>query len=160
MSTYVPIEGALGAVKTGFELIKSVRELLKKEKVDPVEVNNQLLQIQELLLETRNAVTDARAYIEKLDAELANKRKSDEVEKLMVYDQTVYWKRTGNGDEIEPHPYCTVCWEKERQLSHLRPGASKGTWRCQIDGTSYLTKDYEARTAQPLRPLRMRSDYL
>ncbi len=36
---FVPIEGALGAVKTGFELIKSVRELLKKDKVNPAEAN-------------------------------------------------------------------------------------------------------------------------
>lgn len=71
----------------------------------------------------------------------------------MRYDQSVYWKRTGNGEEVEPNPYCTVCWEKERRLSHLQSGATKGTWHCQIDDTSYRTKDYNPLPAQPMRLL-------
>ena len=44
---FVPIEEALGATKAGFELIKGVRELLKKDKVNPSDVNGQLLELQE-----------------------------------------------------------------------------------------------------------------
>jgi hypothetical protein len=153
---FVPIEGALGAVKTGFELIKGVRELLKKEKVNPSEVSGQLLDLQELLLQARTSLVEANDYIAKIESDLTARAGLQELEALMVYDQTVYWKRTANGEEVEPHPYCTVCWEKERRLSHLLPGATKGTYRCQIDRTSYKTNEYDSR---PLQPLRMRSDY-
>ena len=108
MSAYVPIEGALGAVKTGFDLIKGVRELLKKDKVDAGEVNGQLVQLQDLLLDARHSLIDAQEYIEKLQAELASQNRIEELKKLIVYDQSVYWKRTGNGEEVEPNPYCTV----------------------------------------------------
>ena len=109
-----------------------------------------------MLLQARTALTEANDYIAKLESELATKADLGELEKLMVYDQTVYWKRTGNGDELERNPYCTVCWEKERRLSHLRPGATKGTYTCQIDNTSYRTNEYQSVQAPALR---MRSDY-
>ena len=127
MSAYFPIEGALGAIKTGFELIKGVRELLKKDKVDPAEINNQLLQLQNLLIDARSALTDAGDYIAKVEAELSRKTQIEELEKLMVYDQSVYWKRTGNGNEREAEPYCTVCWERIegcRIFDQVRPRES------------------------------------
>lgn len=80
--------------------------------------------------------------------------KIEELEKLMVYDQSVYWRRTGNGNEREAEPYCTVCWEKDRRLSHLRPGATKGVYSCQIDRTTYQTAEY--RTEPPFRIAPMR----
>lgn len=76
MSTYIPIEGALAAIKTGFELIKGARELLKKEKVDPVEINNQLLQLQALLIDARSALADAGDYVARVEAELSRKRQN------------------------------------------------------------------------------------
>jgi hypothetical protein len=147
--SFVPIEGALGAVKTGFELIKGVRELLKKDKVNPAEVSSQLLDLQELLLETRTSLVEANIHIAKLETDLAAKVRLDELEKLLVYDQTVYWKTTGNAGEVEPDPYCTGCWERGRKLSHLRPGATKGTHTRQIDGTSYQTDAYHSSPITP-----------
>jgi hypothetical protein len=149
----VPIEGALGAVKTGFELIKGVRELIKKDKVNPAEVTSQLVELQELLLQARGSLIEANDYIVKLEGELAAKQRLEELEKVLVFDQSVYWKRTGNGDEVEPAPYCTVCWDRDKRLSHLRPGATKGTYVCQIDRTGYQTDEY-----RPHVPVRRRSD--
>jgi hypothetical protein len=140
---FVPIEGALGAVKTGFELIKGVRELLKRDKVNPAEVSSKLVELQELFLEARGSLIEANDYIVKLEGELAAKAGLEELEKRLVFNQSVYWKRTGNGDEVEPDPYCTVCWDKEKRLSHLRPGATKGTYICQIDRTGYQTDEYK-----------------
>lgn len=154
--SFVPIDGALGAVKSGFDLIKGVRELLKKDKVNPTEVSSQLLELQELLLQAKSSLVDASEYIAKLEGDLAAQLQIDKLEKMMFYDQTVYWKRTGNLNEVEPDPYCTICWEKSRRLSHLRPGATKGIYTCQIDRTTYQTDAYSERSVQPLR---MRSDY-
>ena len=155
MSAYLPIQGALGAVKTGFDLIKGVIELLKKDKVDRAAVSSQLAQLQELLLDARSAASEAQDYIDQLEADVASRNRTNELEKLMVYDQSVYWKRSGNGDGVEPDPYCTVCWEKERRLSHLQPGATKGTYSCQIDDTSYQTDEYDPKPIRYLaRPRR------
>src|SRR3984893_5594286 len=107
----------LSAIKAGFELIKGVRELLKEDKIDAVEIGNQLLQLQQLLLDARSALTDAEDQNAELVKELANNERVKELEKLMMYDQSVYWKLTGNGNEREAEPYCTVCWEEDRRLS-------------------------------------------
>jgi hypothetical protein len=154
--SFVPIEGALGAVKAGFDLIKGVRELLKKDKVNPAEVSSQLLELQELLLQARASLVEANEYIGKLEGDLAAKLQVEELEKLMLYDQTVYWRRIGSADEVEPNPYCTVCWEKNRVLSHLRPGATNGTYRCQIDGASYYINSYSDSPMQALQRARRR----
>jgi ribosomal protein L37AE/L43A len=137
----------LSAIKTGFDLVKSVAELLKEDKVDAMEISNQLLALQNHLLDARSALTDAKDYIAKLGNEIASKKQIEELEKLMVYDQSVYWKRTGNGDELEPH--CTVCWEEDRRLSHLRPSATKGIYSCQICRSTYATAEYSPHTSRP-----------
>ncbi|HEV8414575.1 MAG TPA: hypothetical protein VGQ49_13350 [Bryobacteraceae bacterium] len=152
MSGFIPIEGGLAAVKTGFDLIKGVRESLKKEKVDANEVTSQLLELQQMLLDARDALTQAQEEMETLQKTLADNSSLAELEKLMVYDQSVYWKLTGNGDERESEPYCTVCWERDRRLSHLRPGATRGTFRCQIDGTTYNTSEYKPQVIQARTP--------
>ena len=145
MSAYLPIEGGLGAVKAGFDLVKGVRELLKKEKVDVTEVNGKLVQLQNSLLDARSALIEAQSYIETLEEERDQRQRIEELERLMVFRESVYRKRTGNGNDVEPDPYCPACWEgKERRLSHLTPGATNGTYSCQIDDTSYRTDEYDS----------------
>ena|SRR5579872_3133292 len=140
----------LSSIKTGFELIKGVRELLNKDKIDKAEFNNQLLVLLNLLLDARSALTDAEDQITLLVKQLENAERVKEVEKSMVFDQSVYWKLTGNGSEREPEPYCPVCWERDSRLSHLSPGATRGVYSCQIDNTSYETAEYNPKPVQML----------
>jgi hypothetical protein len=44
------IAGGISATKAGFDLIKGVRELVKRPDVDAAEVSARLLELQELML--------------------------------------------------------------------------------------------------------------
>jgi hypothetical protein len=123
--SFVPIEGALGAVKTGFDLIKGVRELLKKDKVNPTEVSSQLLELQELLLQAKSSLVDASEYIAKLEGDLAAQLQIDELEKLMFYDQTVYWKRTENLMRSSPIRIAQSAGRKADDCHTSGPGQPK-----------------------------------
>ena len=65
------IESGLSATKIGFELLKGVRELLKRDQVDAHEISNRLMELQELLLTSRDARNDARDQKLKLEARIA-----------------------------------------------------------------------------------------
>src|SRR5262249_17469448 len=112
------LDGGISAVKTGFGLVKGAVELLKRPDVDAHEVSARLLELQGLMLEAREALSDAHDEIERLKKVIAGHDKTAEVEKLLVYDQSVYWKRTGLNGELEAGPYCTTCWERDKILSH------------------------------------------
>jgi hypothetical protein len=100
---------------------------------------------------------DAGEHIAELEAEPATRDKAEDLEKLMFYDQSVYWRRSGSGNEVEREPYCPVCWEQRRRLSHLTPGATKGTYGtygCQVNGTSYITAEYQPGPPFKVAPMR------
>jgi hypothetical protein len=100
---------------------------------------------------------DAGEHIAELEAEPATRDKAEDLEKLMFYDQSVYWRRSGSGNVVEREPYCPVCWEQRRRLSHLTPGATKGTYGtygCQVDGTSYITAEYQPGPPFKVAPMR------
>jgi hypothetical protein len=138
----VSIIAGISATKTGFELVKGVVEKLKRPDVDAGEVSARLLELQGLMLEAREALSAAHDEIAQLKKAIAAFDQTAALEKLMVYDQSVYWKRGSDSADLERHPYCTTCWDKERRLSHLKPGATRGTWTCQIDRSTYQTEEY------------------
>jgi hypothetical protein len=47
----VTIATGISATKTGFELIKSVRELVKRPEIDAADISARLLELQELMLD-------------------------------------------------------------------------------------------------------------
>lgn len=65
------ITAGISATKTGFELIKSVRELVKRPQVDAAEVSARLLELQDLMLDARNALSEAEDEKTRLEARIA-----------------------------------------------------------------------------------------
>ena len=63
--------GGISAVKTGFDLTKSVVELLKRPQVDAHDISARLLELQDLMLNAREALSTAQDEIERLKRELA-----------------------------------------------------------------------------------------
>ena len=55
------IATGISATKTGFELIRSVRELVRRPEVDGAEVAARLLELQDLMLDARNALSEAES---------------------------------------------------------------------------------------------------
>jgi len=105
------IAGGLSATKTGFELIKSVRDLLKRQDVDPAEVSARLLELQGLMLDAKTALAEAQEDKTELEARIAELMRMADFGKDFKLEEGVYWR-----DEV---PYCPICWDVDRKPVRL-----------------------------------------
>src|SRR5688500_14637096 len=102
------IEG-ISAAKTGIELTRIVRDLLKRDKIDRAEMEGRISEIQCRLADAREALNDALEENRALKDQLAENSRIAELEQLMVFEQSVRWKRISlTSDEVEPDPYCPL----------------------------------------------------
>ena len=129
------IAGGLSATKTGFDLIKSVRELVKRPDIDASEVCARLLELQELMLDARTALSEAQEEKVKLEARIAEFTRMADFGKDFTMDEGVYWR-----DGV---PYCPICWDVDRKSVRLGgPSGNAGffgqmTWNCPFHKTSF-----------------------
>jgi hypothetical protein len=105
------IAAGLSATKTGFDLIKSVRELLKRQEVDPAEISARLLELQELMLDARTALSDAEEENKTLRTRIEGLVRMADFGDAFSRANGVYWH--------DGFPYCPVCWEVDRKPVRL-----------------------------------------
>jgi hypothetical protein len=129
------IAAGLSATKTGFDLIKSARDLLTRAEINPAEVQARLLELQALMLDARDALSEAQDEKAKLEARIAELTRMADFGKDFKPAHGVYW--------YEGFPYCPTCWDVDRKTVRLggpvrleRP-AGMDTWNCPFHKTSY-----------------------
>jgi hypothetical protein len=133
------IAAGLSATKTGFDLIKSVRELVKRADIDAAEVSARLLELQELMLDARTALSEAQEEKAKLEIRIAELTRMSDLGKDFKMEEGVYW-RAGV-------PYCPICWDVDRKTVRLGgPSAGAGfhgqmNWNCPFHETSFGMSD-------------------
>src|SRR5205814_7246634 len=98
MSTHMPIIAGLSAVKTGFDLIKGLREALRKEQVDPKEIASRLLEVQELLMDAQTELHKADEYNRQFEQEIDGLKRCAEIGKHFEPKEGLYW--------YQDYPYC------------------------------------------------------
>src|SRR5688572_2536591 len=74
----IEILTGLTATKTGLDLIKGVRELLKPEKVDRTQIQDRLGELQEALYQAREALGDAQEVNRNQTLEIGELKKTVE----------------------------------------------------------------------------------
>jgi hypothetical protein len=126
----------LSAVKTGFDLIKSVREIVKRQDFDPGEVSARLLELQDLMLDARTALTDAADEKVKLEVQIGDLTRMADFGSEFKFVEGVYWR--------EKFPYCPVCWDTERKPTRLGgpvhlPGQGY-IWQCPFHKPQYVLR--------------------
>jgi hypothetical protein len=112
------IATGISAVKTGFELIKSARELLTRTTIDPAEVQNRLLELQALMLEAQEALRSAEEENRSLKRRMEALTAQKHVAETLEYAEHLYWQRAEDG-RLDG-PYCTTCWDHDRKLIRLK----------------------------------------
>lgn len=136
----IDIATGLSATKTGLELIKGVRELLKRSKVDPTEVSQRLNELQEALYHAREALADAQDENRKLAQQIGEDKKLSDISCDMefVEDGGFYVRRSEKtaGKNI---PYCPLCWTKDKTATPLNPQSGDGLYRCDEHKSRYET---------------------
>jgi hypothetical protein len=137
----------LGATKTGLDLIKGVRELLKRDKIDRTEVLDHLNSLQEALYQAREALGDAQELNRNLVRQIEDNKRLLAVGADMEYvsDGGFYIRKTERaaGRTI---PYCPICWKKDNKDIPLNPMFGEGYYRCDVHGSNYETSDYRRRS--------------
>ena len=144
------IATGLSATKTGFDLIKSVRELVKRPDIDAAEISARLLELQELMLDARNALSEAHDEKGKLEARIAELSRMADFGKDFVAAEGVYWR--------EDAPYCPICWDVERKPVRLSGplGPSQGIngridWSCSMHKSSFgITRNKSQRVTSKM----------
>jgi hypothetical protein len=105
------IATGISATRSGFELIKSVRELVRRADIDAAEVSARLLELQELMLDARNALSEAQNEKAALEARIVELTRMADFGKDFMTSHGVYWK--------DAYPYCPVWWDVERKPVRL-----------------------------------------
>ncbi len=117
---------AVGALKEIVSLAKNVGNR---------ELNERVRELQNLILNLQTQLIELSTENQGLKERISELKRADEIGRELVYEKSVYW-RVGNSRE---GPFCSVCWDGERKLIHLTPGASKGTFGCGICKGSFTT---------------------
>ncbi|MGA7238904.1 MAG: hypothetical protein WBY44_24695 [Bryobacteraceae bacterium] len=107
----------ISATKTGFDLIKGVRDLVKGPDVNAAEVSARLLELQELMLDARSALNEAEDEKKHLEARIAELTRKADFGAEFKFEHGVYWR--------DCYPYCPVCWDVRRDPVRL----SGPVWR-------------------------------
>ena len=135
----------LGATKTGLDLIKSVRELLKGDKINRPEILEKLNTLQEALYQAREALADAQELNRTLTREIEdNKRLSDiGADMEYVHDGGFYVRKSEKaaGRSI---PYCPLCWSLTKAAVPLNPVSGEGFYHCNIHKSTHETSVYRS----------------
>ena len=125
------IAGGLSATKTGFELIKGVRELLRRQEVDPAEISARLLELQELMLDAKTALAEAQEEKIGLEARIAELSRMADFGKDFKSERGVYWH--------ENFPYCPTCWNVDRKpvrlggpVRDITHPSGRNIWTCPV----------------------------
>ena len=127
----------LSATKTGFELIKGIRDLLKRDQVDPHEISNRLMELQELMLEAQGSLGEAQDENRKLRHEIEELRRVADFGKEFQFDEGVYWCRE--------YPYCPNCWDADKKPIRLdgpyhAASPEESVWSCPVHRSKYYLK--------------------
>jgi regulator of replication initiation timing len=83
-----------------------------------MELYNQTLEVQEQLLEMRNKITNL---------EIENKNLKEKLKLKIIYDNNAYWI---NKEGKKDGPYCSRCWDKNKDLIGMHPTANPASSRC------------------------------
>ena len=140
------IATGLSATKTGFDLIKSARELLTRPDVNPAEVQARLLELQALMLEAQRALGDAEEENRSLKREVEQLKEQASAAASLEFAEAVYWRR--DPQNRLDGPYCPTCWDDNRKLIRLKHldgrfgvNGDKRRYDCVLHTTMYLVPE-------------------
>lgn len=122
------------AISTALTSIKTLRELLKKNKLSP-EIMEQVDLVKEHLLDASKLALALEEYNLRLKEELFVLKKERESVGNLEFnrDQGVYY---GKAEGMDPGPYCPTCWDGDRKLIHLQK--TRTGWSCYYCETAYM----------------------
>lgn len=123
-------------------LLNKAGELAKK--VRDKELNKNIIELQELIQRLQRQLIEVTEENKRLNDEVTRQRAShqNETDPKLVYEESVYWSYR-NG--FREGPFCQMCWDDRKKVMHLTPGATRGTWHCNLCHSRFTTAEYDSR---------------
>lgn len=125
------ITATLGAAITALKEIGKVAEKTKDR-----ELNRLVLELQQSMMTANTQLLGLATENQQLQGRILTLEHIGEIEKELVYRDSVYWRQRNGGAD---GPYCQVCWDDAKKLIRLNPGATAGTYGCGVCKESYWT---------------------
>lgn len=123
----VDIAAITGAVSGALGVLKDVVTLAKK--AENHELNEKVADLQGRFLDIQMQLIDLTNENQNLKQQVSERERETEIGKDLVYQESVYWLRKPEGRD---GPYCPNCWDAQRKLIRLIPGATRGTYSCGV----------------------------
>jgi len=102
-----------------FDELKSIGKVLRE--AGKIEQYKQILEAQEKLLEMQKKIDDLKKENKKLNEKL-------KIKENLEYKNNAYWSK--KDDDSKDGPFCSRCWDVDKNLVHLHPAGMEGSWVC------------------------------
>jgi len=129
----------IGLAKTSLELIRGVREALKKKALSNQEVTDYLSDLQDKIVDIKTALVDADDENKELKRQLVDAKRMAAFGAEFTTGEGLYWR--------ERFPYCPACWDVDRKPVRLagpvgNPDSRNGKiWQCPVHKVHYMTEE-------------------
>lgn len=137
------IASGLNALKSGFDISRTISQRIKEGKSYPHEISDQLLQLQQAMLDSQRALNDAAEEVKALKEEIATLKGTDQLQQDLEWvEDGGFWVRKSERVSGTAICYCPLCWGDSRKLVPLNPVSGRGIYRCAIHNSSHETQAY------------------
>jgi hypothetical protein len=146
------IATGLGIAKTSLDLIRGIREGLKKKTLSNEEIVGYFSDLQDRIGDMKIALSDAENENRRLRRQLDDQQRHLDLtaDLEFVIDGGFYVRKSEADKGLIA--YCPICWQKDKVTLPLTSGSTAGWYRCDVHTTSYETSEYRNRPRTP--PLR------
>src|ERR1017187_1951042 len=121
------IASGLIALKSGFDISRTVSQRIKENKSYPSEIADQLLQLQQLMLDSQRSLNDAAEEIRALKQQIASLQQTNELEQDLEWvEDGAFWIRKSDKSSGVRISYCPLCWGENKKLVPLNPTSGRG----------------------------------
>jgi hypothetical protein len=111
------ILAGMSGLKTGIDLLRSLRDALKSGHLAPDEVAGRIAEIYDFIVDSKDALVDAKDEIQALKDKIRSLEDTADLHKRVRFHDQAVWK-AGDKD-FEEGPFCPVCWSLNSKL--VRP---------------------------------------
>jgi hypothetical protein len=139
----VDVVAGLAAIKNGFQIAKSIAELVKQPELDRNELCSRVLLLQELMLGSQEALNDAQEEHRRLKEQIVANDRTREIEQDLDIQEDGHFYVRRSEKEKGVIPYCQACWGTEHNLVALISTGKPGAFICPIHKATHYTKAYE-----------------
>ena len=154
------IASGLSALKSGFDISRTINQRIKEGKSYPNEIADQLLQLQQLMLDSQRALNDAAEEIRTLKEEIAVLKETGKIEQDLEWvEDGGFWVRKSETSSGTAICYCPLCWGDGKKLVPLNPISGKGVFQCALHNSSHETQAYRNYVRQQSQTQAMRGDW-